>query len=705
MPDRIPRQFGNYRVIARLTKGGEAVIYQGRNAKGEIIVIRALPMSGDTAIIKRDFEAEVKKLQRLSHPYIIPLLDFGTEPGHAYLVMPYIEGGSLADRASQGHWPSFDDTLEYIKQAAQALSYVHANGIIHRDVKPHNLLLGRQSILLSDFGIAIGDTTVPAEKLWARTPRFCAPEQKTGQPSDKSDQYALAATACWLLTRGQFDTSEEELEQLRTAHPGIASVLVRALDREPARRYPTMVEFQRSLDRAAFSYSPAPPPQPPRPPQPPTRPPRSRWPLAAALACVLVLAALVVGFVVSQRPSPVVATPTTTLCLVTDLPTDGADAAIGRSIVRGVQLALTQSPLNGTYKHYHAMEIDKNDSSQQQGGRSDASVGARNIQQPGCSNPIAVIGPYNSSVAVAEIPVAAQQHILLLSPSNTAPCLTQPNYDYSPGCVYDSIHARDLSNTYARLTDTDIDQGSLDADLLASADPRVGGLGATHIDIIGDEEIYGTQLAQSIIGKLRDFYGVTPVGVYCVKPASEYQIDHACSLKPQTQAFSTDNLVALAQVIQNDHPDAIFFGGLNDRGAGLLRRQLGELGLAKVPFVGASALVADADTFFRTIGPDAANVYATFPAADPSTFTSGTAATFSREYQKTFATPPGAYSANGYDAARIVLQAIQGIVDAGASVTPANVVQAVLGHSFMSVTGKQIHFNENGDNIGQRVYT
>ncbi len=197
-----------------------------------------------------------------------------------------------------------------------------------------------------------------------------------------------------------------------------------------------------------------------------------------------------------------------------------------------------------------------------------------------------------------------------------------------------------------------------------------------------------------------------------MKPASEFNVNPSCSLNPSVNAFSLDNVAALAAQIAKKQPDAIFFAGRNDRGASLLRQQLGKLGLNQIPFVGGDALVNEANTFFGALGSDAANLYATFPAIDPSTFPTGTSeeATFYSQYQNKFGFPPVAYSATGYDAANIILQTIKDMIDAGQPITSANVAQAVLGNDsgkddFVGVTGNRIHFDQNGDNVGQQIYT
>ncbi len=234
------------------------------------------------------------------------------------------------------------------------------------------------------------------------------------------------------------------------------------------------------------------------------------------------------------------------------------------------------------------------------------------------------------------------------------------------------------------------------------SNPGQGGLGAQKIAIVGGEEIAGTDVSKALIQELKS-NGMTPISIDCLKPADEYSQNPSCSLNPGTKAFSIDNIKDLAAKIRDEKPDAIFFGGRPDRGAGLLRKQLGELGLDQIPFVETSALVANPDAFFSTAGSHAVNVYS-LSATDPSTLTSETAVAFVKKYQKEFGKLPVAASTNSYDATNIILQVIKALIDAGKPVTRESVAQAVLSGNFTGVAGNSIHFDQNGDNIGKQVY-
>lgn len=439
------------------------------------------------------------------------------------------------------------------------------------------------------------------------------------------------------------------------------------------------------------------------------------------LLVLVILLSVDVGLKTFKNPPQVASTatptPPTTFCLAMDLPLSGIDAAAGGEVRNGIELALAQSSLP---LGYHLDEFQMNDASQAQGARPGPTVGVENVQglsqaTTSCPNPIAVIGPVDSSLAIEEIPVAAKEHLLLLSSSNTAPCLTQKSFGDSSVCVYNLIHPQGFPNTYARLPGTDIDQGYQDADFLGGSGSTTNvqqrDLGARRIVVAEDEEVYGMQITQAVIQRLQQIYGLTPVEIDCVKLPDELSSDPSCSLNPSEQAFSTDNLAALAAKIAKANPDAIFFGGFTDRGAGSLRHQLGLAGLGQKPFVGGDALISDGNAFFKAASPYTANIYATFPAADPATFAFGspTEATFFSQYHAMFQVDPTGYSANGYDAANIIIQSITDLIKMRQPVTSANVAQTVLnndfGKDFVGIAGNRIHFDQNGDNIGQRQYT
>jgi serine/threonine protein kinase len=745
-------QFGHYRTKECLGLSNSANTYLVENVDlGRPLVIKQI----NPNLVRQDsrflqyFKQEAQMLERLKHPHIVEIQDYHAD--EAYIIMPYAEGGTLRkllnDEYPDGMTPQ--EALPILTQIVEGLAYAHEQidpadnqrrGILHLDLKPENILIEeirsvwggkRRHYKIADFGIARWmnkNTGSPDGQSWlgAGTRGYRAPEQYIGGPGNptvRSDVFSLGIIVHEMLSghRPPMEAGKalRPLRELRnTISPKVEAVIQKATKDNPEDRYQSVTGFLNAFKQAVEEddkrkeESLAAGPSTSTGTLPPSgKPPRSRRRLLQLAGGVLAILLLLTGLGTLVRVFWNQPTPPTTFCLATNLPLSGTDETAGREIQNGVDLALTQSSLP---TGYHLDEFPMDVSSQALG--SDPTVGIENIQNlpqetTVCPDPIAVIGPYSSALAVGEIPVAIEQRLLLLSPSNTAPCLTKQSWPAPPACIYNLMHPQG-SNTYARLPGTDIDQGYQDADFLwRSANSPQSGLGARKIVIVGDEEVYGTQLAQAVIQRLQDAYGLTPVQIDCVKLPTELNTDPHCSLNPSIQAFSTENLAALAAQIAKVHPDAIFFAGFTDRGAGALRYQLGEVGLGQSPFVGGSTLISDGNTFFTAASPYTTNLYATFPAADPATFSSGSEseATFSSQYSAEFHMDPAGYSANGYDAANIIIQSIKDLIKRGQAVTSENAAQAVLnndfGQDFTGVAGNRIHFDPNGDNIGPRQYT
>ncbi|MGH2509961.1 MAG: serine/threonine-protein kinase, partial [Ktedonobacteraceae bacterium] len=249
------QKFGKYTLKECLGNGGEAEVWKAIDtATQETVAIRILRKLKDTEDIQRHFEAEVQKLQLLArHDHIIALWDSGWEHGLPYLVMPYIPDGSLArwleDFNSKDQRIPFSEALIYIKQTIDALVYVHAHNIIHRDVKPSNLLRGEHGILLNDWGIALNaEAPDPLTRANIGSPPYRPPEQEQGHPVPASDQYAMAVTSCELITGKRPKSGGHDI--LQTLHPQIAKVLSRAWDPDPTKRFHSMQDFSGALNNA-----------------------------------------------------------------------------------------------------------------------------------------------------------------------------------------------------------------------------------------------------------------------------------------------------------------------------------------------------------------------------------------------------------------------------------------------------------------------
>jgi eukaryotic-like serine/threonine-protein kinase len=263
MKYRVGERFGNYRVLDLLGRGGCAEVYLGQHvrvsAQWAAIKILTLPQE-DLAT----FEQEAETVASLVHPHIIRLLDYDvTTKGVPFLVMEYAPGGSLRQRHRDGQPVRLRTVLSYVQQIASALQYAHDRRIVHRDVKPENLLIGEEgSLVLSDFGLAAhGQNRQRA----GGTIDYIAPEQMVQRAQPASDQYALAITVYeWLAGERPFTGSFSSLvrKQVRAAprplrehRPDLSveveEVILRALAKEPEDRWPSVSAMAEALQTAS----------------------------------------------------------------------------------------------------------------------------------------------------------------------------------------------------------------------------------------------------------------------------------------------------------------------------------------------------------------------------------------------------------------------------------------------------------------------
>ncbi|HVS28236.1 MAG TPA: serine/threonine-protein kinase [Solirubrobacteraceae bacterium] len=187
---------GRYRLDARLGAGGMASVWLAHDTTlDRAVAIKLLSdvLCADADYVRR-FQREARVAAGLSHPNLVNVFDYGNEGERPYLVMEYIEGGTLADRLRDPDTGAMPEPAELARQLLEALGYIHAAGIVHRDVKPSNVLLDRNgTVRLSDFGIAhpSGATRLTQTGQVLGTPRYIAPEVLAGQPSTpRSDLYS-----------------------------------------------------------------------------------------------------------------------------------------------------------------------------------------------------------------------------------------------------------------------------------------------------------------------------------------------------------------------------------------------------------------------------------------------------------------------------------------------------------------------------------
>jgi serine/threonine protein kinase len=303
MVDRVGQQLGNYQLIRPLGEGGFAEVYLGEHihlgSQAAIKVLHSQLTSDDVD----KFRMEARNLVRLVHPHIVRVLEFGIEGKTPFLVMDYAPNGTLRNRHPKGTVLPITTIVSYVKQIADALQFAHDEKLIHRDVKPENMLLGRRNeILLSDFGIAIVAQSSRYQNVqdMAGTIAYMAPEQIQAHPRPASDQYSLAIVVYeWLTGDRPFHGSFTEIaikhsvvpppplrEKVPTIPPDVEQVVMMALAKEPKERFGSVQAFANALEQASqgematFVKPPtpmlAPMVQPPRvvtPSQPPITPP------------------------------------------------------------------------------------------------------------------------------------------------------------------------------------------------------------------------------------------------------------------------------------------------------------------------------------------------------------------------------------------------------------------------------------------------
>src|SRR5260221_3715512 len=271
MADRVGQQLGNYRLLRLLGHGGFADVYLGEHVYLQSQVALKLLHSRLSEEEAARFVTEARTLARLSHPHIVRVLDFAVHEGLPFLVMAYAPGGSLRMRHPAGTRLPLATIVSYVSQVASALQYAHEQHLMHRDVKPENLLLGaREEVVLADFGLAMlaptsSRSTQAMEPPLNGTTAYLAPEQLQGKPQPASDQYALGVVVYeWLCGRRPFGGSSVKIamqqlstppaslrEQVPELPPAVEEVVLRALAKEPRQRFACVQDFATALQQAA----------------------------------------------------------------------------------------------------------------------------------------------------------------------------------------------------------------------------------------------------------------------------------------------------------------------------------------------------------------------------------------------------------------------------------------------------------------------
>lgn len=268
MANRIGQQLGNYQLIQLLGKGNFAEVYLGGHIHlGTLAAVKVL----NTHLMDVSaFRTEARIIAHLIHPHIVRILEFGIEDQAPFLVMDFAPYGTLRQRHPKGTVVPLPMVVGYVKQVADALQYAHDERLVHRDVKPENILVGRRNeVLLSDFGIALLAQSSHDQQPYntAGTMLYMAPEQIRGRPCPASDQYSLGIVVYeWVCGRCPFmgtSSMEVALKQLSeppqllrdsvpSISPAVEQVVMRVLAKDAEERFESVQDFAAALEQASF---------------------------------------------------------------------------------------------------------------------------------------------------------------------------------------------------------------------------------------------------------------------------------------------------------------------------------------------------------------------------------------------------------------------------------------------------------------------
>ena len=268
-----------YAIEGELGEGGMATVYLAEDLKHHRkVALKVLKPEVAATVGAQRFLREIELAARLQHPHILPVHDSGDADGFLYYVMPYVEGESLRDRLERGEPIPIPDAVRLLTEVADALSYAHAHGVVHRDIKPDNVLLSGRHALVVDFGVAkaVSGAASAALSTGVRTatgvalgtPAYMAPEQALAdaEQDHRVDIYALGVLGYELLT-GRAPFAARTAQEMMVAHvttppepvekyrpevsPGLSQVVMKCLAKQPDARWQTAEEVRAQLEPLA----------------------------------------------------------------------------------------------------------------------------------------------------------------------------------------------------------------------------------------------------------------------------------------------------------------------------------------------------------------------------------------------------------------------------------------------------------------------
>jgi TolB-like protein/tRNA A-37 threonylcarbamoyl transferase component Bud32 len=265
---------GQYEISGEVGSGGMATVYLAKDLKHDRqVAIKVLRPELAAALGPDRFPREIRIVAQLQHPHVLPLHDSGETAGFLYYVMPFVDGESLRAKVEREGQLPVHDAVRILREVADALAYAHGRGVMHRDIKPDNVMLSGRHALVMDFGVAKAVSNAAGDKLTTvgvavGTPTYMSPEQATGEAhiDHRSDIYALGILAYELLAGAPPFTGKtaqsilsshvldkpKELSAVRTAvSPGLSSLVMRCLEKNPADRPQSAEEVLNELEALA----------------------------------------------------------------------------------------------------------------------------------------------------------------------------------------------------------------------------------------------------------------------------------------------------------------------------------------------------------------------------------------------------------------------------------------------------------------------
>jgi branched-chain amino acid transport system substrate-binding protein len=395
-------------------------------------------------------------------------------------------------------------------------------------------------------------------------------------------------------------------------------------------------------------------------PGPKPRPEEEHWMRFSRLAA-LTAATVIVVAACSGSASP----SAKTIKIGVDLPLSGGETPNGEPTLNGIKLAVKEANANGGVAGY-TIEVSVQDDAVN--GVHDPQQGAKNVGTLAADpDVIGMVGPYNSNVGLAEIPVTNEAGLLQCSPANTNPSLTKPDYG-----ALDVRKTNPTKINYVRVATTDDIQGP------AGAQYAYNDLGKRNALIIDDTETFGKGVADAFEGEFKKLGGTVVDRVGAPKSTTDY--------------------TSILTAAKSKNPDVVYFGGVTTTGGGTLRKQMAQAGLGDLPYVGPDGIVdgsgATDGSFINIAGASAANSFGTIAAIHD--IPNPTA--FSDSYKKEYNKDPGAYSAPAYACTQIILAALGKVTATSDMAALRESIRAYVtgGNTFDTVLGT-VGFDANGD--------